>query len=183
MGWWGSSRLIDKEGDCYASVENGSRGVGPEYYAGVLIEIRAGRGDEDAELFVGDLLEMYKNFSQNQGWSTEIVVQQGAEGGHPRLVLLRVAGEGAYPALRYETGIHRVQKVADLEGQGLVKTSTASVVVMPVPGDGVRSEKIRTYNLQDDEARDYRHKVKVKGARRILNGELDLILRELPGNN
>jgi protein subunit release factor A len=63
----------------------------------------------------------------------------------------------------------------------MVKTSTASVVVMPVPADRVRSEKIRTYDMTDDEARDHRYKVKVKGARRVLDGELDLILRELPG--
>jgi protein subunit release factor A len=155
----------------------------PEFHADVLIEIRSGSGDEDAELFVGDLLEMYKNFSQNQGWSTQIVVQQGADGEHPKLVLLRVLGKGAYSVLGHETGIHRVQRARDSEGQGMIKTSTASVVIMPIPGDRVRSEKIRTYNFPDDEARDHRYKVKVRGARRVLNGELDLVLRELPGNS
>jgi protein subunit release factor A len=155
----------------------------PEYYADVLIEIRAGSGDKDAELFVGDLLEMYRNFSQNQGWSTQIVVQQGADGEHPKLVLLRVVGEGAYPMLRQETGIHRVERARDSKGRGMIKTSTASVVIMPIPGDRFRSQKIRTYNFPDDEARDHRYKVKVRGVRRILNGELDLVLRELPGNS
>jgi len=155
----------------------------PEYYADVLIEIRAGSGDQDAELFVGDLLEMYRNYSQNQEWTTEIIMQQGADGEHPKLVLLRVIGEGAYSALRHETGIHRVQRARDSEGQGMIKTSTASVVIMPIPGDHVRSEKIRTYDFPSDEARDHRYKVKVRGARRILSGELDLVLRELPGNS
>ena len=90
----------------------------PEYYADVLIEIRAGKGDKDAELFVGDLLEMYRNFSQNQGWSTQIVMQQGADGEHPKLVLLRVVGAGAYSALKYETGIHRVERAPDSGGAG-----------------------------------------------------------------
>jgi peptide chain release factor 1 len=155
----------------------------PEYYADALIEIRAGRGDKDAELFVGDLLEMYRNFSQNQGWSTQIVMQQGEDGEHPKLVLLRVVGEGAYSVLRHETGMHRVSRARDSEGQGMIKTSLASVVIMPIPSDRLRSEKIRTYDFAIDEARDHRYKVKVRGARRILSGELDLVLRELPGNS
>jgi protein subunit release factor A len=155
----------------------------PEYYADALIEIRAGSSDEDAELFVRDVLEMYRNFSQNQGWSTQIIMQQGTDGEHPKLILLKVVGEGAYPVLKHETGIHRVQRDRDSEGRGMIKTSTASVVTMPIPSDRLRSEKIRTYNLPDDEARDHRYKVEVRGARRVLSGELDLVLRELPENS
>ena len=109
-------------------------------------------------------------------------MRQGTDEEHPKLVLLRVIGEGAYLALKHETGIHRVQRAHDSEGRGMIKTSTASVVTMPIPGDRLRSAKIRTYNLPDDEARDHRYKVEVRGARRVLSGELDLILRELPGN-
>jgi protein subunit release factor A len=155
----------------------------PEYYSGALIEIRAGGGDQDAKLFVGDLLEMYRNYSQNQGWSTEIIMRQGTDEEHPKLVLLRVIGEGAYLALKHETGIHRVERAHDSEGRGMIKTSTASVVTMPIPGETLRAEKIRSYSFPDDEARDHRYKVKVKGVRRVLNGELDLVLRELPGNS
>ncbi|HST06410.1 MAG TPA: PCRF domain-containing protein [Chloroflexia bacterium] len=155
----------------------------PKYYADVLIEIRSGSGGEGAELFVEDLMEMYRNFSQSQGWSTQIVMQQEANGEHPRLVLLKVVGEGAYPVLKYETGVHRVQRARDSERQGVIKTSTASVVIMPIPGERLRSEKIRTYNVPDDEARDHRYRVNVRGVRRILNGELDLVLRELPGHS
>ena len=110
-------------------------------------------------------------------------MQQGTDGEHPKLVLLRVVGEGAYPVLRYETGMHRVQRARDSEGRDMIKTSTASVVIMPIPGDSLKSAKIRTYNFPDDEARDNRYKVKVRGVRRVLNGELDLVLRELPGNS
>ena len=65
----------------------------------------------------------------------------------------------------------------------MIKTSTASVVTMPIAGDRLSSAKIRTYNLPDDEARDHRYKVEVRGARRVLSGELDRVLRELPGNS
>ena len=154
----------------------------PDYSADALIEIRADRGGHDAEAFVSDLLHMYRNFSKHQGWRTEIVGQQETDGQHIKLVLLRVVGEGAYPKFKYETGRHRVQRVPKSEGQGRVHTSTAFVVVMPTPGERFRREVIRTYNFPEDEARDHRQKVKVAEVRRILSGELDLILSNLPDN-
>jgi protein subunit release factor A len=157
--------------------------VEPNYFVDALIEIRVGSGGEDAEAFVADLLQMYSTFAQNQGWSTEIVMQQRTDDQHLKLVLLKVVGEGAYPKLKYETGRHRVQRVPKSEGQGRVHTSFASVVVMPIPGELFRLEVIRTYNFPEDEARDHRHKVKVGEVRRIISGDLDLLLSKLPDNS
>jgi protein subunit release factor A len=155
----------------------------PDYHADALIEISVGTGGKDAEAFVADLVQMYRNFSQNQGWSTEIVLQQETDNQHLKLVLVRVVGEGAYLKLKYETGRHRVQWVPKSEGQGRVHTSTASVVVMPIPSELFRREVMRTYSFAEDEVRDHRHKVNVGDVRRTMSGDLDPILGKLWGNN
>ena len=152
-------------------------------YSGVLIEIRAGSGGEDAEVFAAELLQMYQNFSHDQGWSTEIVLRQGSGDHSLKLAMLKVVGESAYLKLKSETGMHRVQRVPASDRRGRILTSTASVVVMPLPGESLQLEKIRTYNFPEDEARDHRHKVKVSGVRGILGGKLDLILDKLQGDS
>jgi protein subunit release factor A len=148
-------------------------------YDGVLIEIRSGRGGEDAEVFAAELLQMYRGYAQSQSWETETLLREGSGDRRVKVALLKVIGEGAYKRLRHETGRHRVQRVPESERWGRIHTSTASVVVMPVPDEWSRAEVIRTYNFPDDEARDHPHKVKVSGARRVLGGELGLILDKL----
>jgi len=152
-------------------------------YSGVLIEIRAGSGGEDAEVFAAELLQMYRNFSHDQGWSTEIVLRQDSGDHRLKQAMLKVVGEGTYLKLNNETGRHRVQRVPASERRGRIHTSVASVVVMPLPGESLQLEKIRTYNFPEDEARDHRRKVKVGGVRDILGGKLDLILDHMQGDS
>ena len=96
-----------------------------------VVEIRAGAGGDEASIFAGDLYRMYVNFSSNKGWKTEIVdVAEGTSGGYKEIIF-NVSGEDVYGILKFESGVHRVQRVPQTETQGRVHTSAASVVVMP----------------------------------------------------
>ncbi len=96
-----------------------------------VVEIRAGAGGDEASIFSGDLYRMYINFSSNKGWKTEIVdVAEGTSGGFKEIIF-NVSGEDVYGILKFESGVHRVQRVPQTETQGRVHTSAASVVVMP----------------------------------------------------
>jgi peptide chain release factor 1 len=155
----------------------------PDHFEGALIEISVGAGGADAVAFVADLLHMYRSYSENQGWRTEIMLQRETDNQGLKRALLRVIGEDTYPKLKHETGTQRVQRVPGSEKQGRIHTSTASVVVMPIPAERFRLEKIRTYNFPDDEVRDHRHKVKVGDVRRVLGGDVDSVLSKLPDNS
>lgn len=96
-----------------------------------ILEIRAGSGGDESSLFAGDLLRMYKAWAETQGWRTEIVgATEGTVGGFKEVKLL-VNGAGVYGGLKFESGVHRVQRVPATESQGRVHTSAATVAVMP----------------------------------------------------
>lgn len=97
----------------------------------LVLEIRAGAGGDEASLFAGDLLRMYQRYAVKKGWIFNIVdaSESGANG--YKTVIVRVAGEGCYEALRHEAGVHRVQRIPATERQGRVHTSTATVAVLP----------------------------------------------------
>lgn len=97
----------------------------------VLIEIRAGTGGEEAALFASDLLRMYSRYAERQSWRTEVLEASPTDIGGFREVVLSVVGKGAYSRLKYESGVHRVQRVPSTESQGRIHTSTATVAVMP----------------------------------------------------
>lgn len=103
----------------------------PEDARNALIEVRAGTGGDEAALFAGELARMYTRYAQNRGWKVEEVdANEGAMGGYKEMVLL-VSGDGAYGTLKFESGVHRVQRVPETEAQGRVHTSAATVAVMP----------------------------------------------------
>lgn len=96
-----------------------------------IIEIRAGTGGDEASLFAGDLFKMYKRYCEIRGWRTEILNENpGTSGGYKEIVM-EVEGDGAYGVLKYESGVHRVQRVPETESQGRVHTSAATVAVLP----------------------------------------------------
>ncbi|MDI9358351.1 MAG: peptide chain release factor 1 [Phycisphaerales bacterium] len=96
-----------------------------------IIEIRAGTGGDEASLFAGDLLNMYIRYCNKRGWQTAILsVSEGTVGGYKE-VNLEVRGEDVYGTLKFESGVHRVQRVPETENQGRVHTSAATVAVMP----------------------------------------------------
>jgi peptide chain release factor 1 len=97
----------------------------------ILLELRAGTGGDEAALFAGDLFRMYLRFAERQGWKSEVLsMSDGAAGGVKEAVVL-IAGKDVYSKLKYESGVHRVQRVPATESQGRVHTSAATVVVMP----------------------------------------------------
>lgn len=96
-----------------------------------VVEIRAGAGGDEASIFAGDLYRLYTNYAATKGWKTELVdVAEGTSGGYKEIIF-NVKGEDVYGTLKFESGVHRVQRVPQTETQGRVHTSAASVVIMP----------------------------------------------------
>jgi peptide chain release factor 1 len=103
----------------------------PEDAKNAILEIRGGTGGDEASIFAGDLYRMYTRFCERKGWKIEVVdFTQGSAGGFKE-VIINVHGEGAYGVLKYESGVHRVQRVPATETQGRIHTSAATVVVLP----------------------------------------------------
>lgn len=103
----------------------------PEDGKDVMLEIRAGTGGDEASIFAGDLLRMYTAYCGNKGFTTEIIsTSEGTSGGFKEVVM-NVTGNNVYGTLKYESGVHRVQRVPKTESQGRVHTSAASVAVLP----------------------------------------------------
>jgi peptide chain release factor 1 len=97
----------------------------------VIVEIRAGTGGDEASLFAGDLFRMYERYAARQGWTTEILsINEGTKGGFKEVVA-EIRGRGPFARLKFESGVHRVQRVPDTEAQGRVHTSAATVAVLP----------------------------------------------------
>lgn len=96
-----------------------------------ILEIRPGTGGEEAALFAGDLLRMYQRYAESRGWRFEVLEEQASDLGGIREVVARVAGEGVFARLKYESGVHRVQRVPVTEAGGRIHTSAATVAVLP----------------------------------------------------
>jgi peptide chain release factor 1 len=101
----------------------------------VILEIRAGTGGEEAALFASDLLKMYLKFAERRGWSAEIADASETELGGYKEVVCMIRGAGAYSILKFESGVHRVQRVPDTESQGRVHTSAVTVAILPEADD------------------------------------------------
>jgi peptide chain release factor 1 len=103
----------------------------PEDAKNVMVEIRAGTGGDEASIFAGDLFRMYTKYCENRGWRTSVVdMNEGTSGGFKE-VIFEVSGEDVYGTLKFEAGVHRVQRVPQTETQGRVHTSAATVMVLP----------------------------------------------------
>jgi peptide chain release factor 1 len=103
----------------------------PQDEKNAILEIRAGTGGDEASLFAGDLLRMYIRFCENKGWKTAVLNEnEGTMGGYKE-VQLEVSGDDVYGTMKFESGVHRVQRVPDTEASGRVHTSAATVAVMP----------------------------------------------------
>lgn len=103
----------------------------PEDSKNIVVEVRAGTGGDEASIFAGDLYRMYTKYCQDQGWSVSLVdANEGTAGGFKE-VIFEVSGEEVYGTMKYESGVHRVQRVPQTETQGRVHTSAATVMVLP----------------------------------------------------
>ena len=101
----------------------------------IMLEIRGGAGGDEANIFAGDLMRMYMRFADKQGWKTQVLSMTECEAGGVSEVIISVKGDAVYSKLKYESGVHRVQRVPQTESQGRVHTSTATVAVMPEVDD------------------------------------------------
>jgi len=103
----------------------------PEDEKNAVLEIRAGTGGDEASIFAGDLYRMYGKFCEGKGWKMEVsTFTEGTVGGYKEIIL-NVSGEGVYGILKYESGVHRVQRVPQTETQGRIHTSAATIAVLP----------------------------------------------------
>src|SRR6266436_941435 len=118
----------------------------------VILEIRAGTGGDEAALFAGDLFRMYERYAATQGWKVEVIsLSEGTMGGFKEIVA-EIRGRGAFAKLKFESGVHRVQRVPDTETQGRIHTSAATVAVLPeveevdvdLKNDDLRIETMRS---------------------------------------
>ncbi|MDO7629594.1 MAG: peptide chain release factor 1, partial [Loktanella sp.] len=100
-----------------------------------LLEIRPGTGGDEAGLFAADLLRMYQRYAEGQGWSFEILEESLSELGGVKEVVARIAGNGVFAKMKYESGVHRVQRVHETESGGRIHTSAATVAVLPEAED------------------------------------------------
>ena len=114
--------------------------------ASVILEIRAGTGGDEAALFAGDLFRMYERYAADKGWSVDAVSASEAEVGGYKEIIAKVSGSGVFGKLKFESGVHRVQRVPETESGGRIHTSAATVAVLPEPEDvdiQIRDEDIR----------------------------------------
>ncbi|MGM0408276.1 MAG: peptide chain release factor 1, partial [Bacteroidota bacterium] len=118
----------------------------PEDDKNAILEIRAGTGGDEASIFAGDIYRMYLHFCERKKWKVEVThFSEGTVGGYKEIVM-KVSGDGVYGILKYESGVHRVQRVPQTETQGRVHTSAATVAVLPEAEDfdiDLRQEDIR----------------------------------------
>jgi peptide chain release factor 1 len=116
-----------------------------------IMEIRPGTGGDEAALFAADLLRMYQRYAESQGWAFDVIDQQDSDLGGIRDVTVHIKGEGVFSRLKFESGVHRVQRVPETEAQGRVHTSAATVAVLPeaeevdlqIPASDIRIDTMR----------------------------------------
>jgi len=121
----------------------------------VILEVRAGTGGDEAALFAGDLLRMYQRYADLQGWKFTVMEESPGEVGGYKEVIANISGKGAYARLKYESGVHRVQRVPETEASGRIHTSAATVAVLPEVEDidvDIRAEDIRIDTMRSSGA-------------------------------
>lgn len=107
----------------------------PDDSRSVILEIRAGAGGEEAALFAADLYRMYSQYGLNRGWAIEVIDSSVSDNGGYKEVIAHIKGNNVYKTLKYESGVHRVQRIPSTESSGRIHTSTASVAIMPEARD------------------------------------------------
>ncbi len=103
----------------------------PQDDSNIFLEVRAGTGGDEAAIFAGDLFRMYARFAESKGWEVEILSESPGEHGGYKEIISRIIGRGAYSALKFESGTHRVQRVPATEAQGRIHTSACTVAILP----------------------------------------------------
>jgi peptide chain release factor 1 len=126
-----AQRLAERQAGLERQLKRALRPKDPRDERDVIVEIRAGTGGDEAALFAADLYRLYSRYADRHGWTTEVVSANEIGIGGLKEIIFEVHGRGAYSRLKYESGVHRVQRVPATEAQGRIHTSTATVAVLP----------------------------------------------------
>ncbi len=121
----------------------------------VILEVRAGTGGDEAALFAGDLLRMYQRYADLRGWKFQLLEDSPGEAGGYKEAIAQISGKGVYARLKFESGVHRVQRVPETEAQGRIHTSAATVAVLPEVEEidvDIRPEDIRIDTMRSSGA-------------------------------
>lgn len=121
----------------------------PHDDSNIFLEIRAGAGGDEAAIFAGNLSRMYTRYAEAQGWQVELISASHGEHGGYKEIILRIIGQGAYSRFKFESGVHRVQRVPETEAQGRVHTSTCTIAVLPEV-DEIESVTINPADIRID---------------------------------
>jgi peptide chain release factor 1 len=125
------SKLKEQQGELLGKLKLALVPKDPNDDRGVIVEIRAGTGGEEASLFAGDLFRMYSRYAQTKGWQVEIIDSNQSERGGFKELIFEIKGKGAFSRFKHERGVHRVQRVPVTEASGRIHTSTTTVAVLP----------------------------------------------------
>ncbi|MDE2257961.1 MAG: peptide chain release factor 1, partial [Xanthomonadaceae bacterium] len=117
--------------------------------ANIFLEVRAGTGGDEAAIFAGDLFRMYARYAESRGWHTEILSANSGEHGGYKEIVARMEGAGVFARLKFESGVHRVQRVPATEAQGRIHTSAATVAILPEM-DAIDDVELRDADLKID---------------------------------
>lgn len=146
----------------------------PNDQRNVYLEIRAGTGGEEAALFVNDLFRMYSRFAERQRWRTELISANASDKGGYKEVILRIAGQEVYGKLKFESGVHRVQRVPLTESQGRIHTSACTVAVMP------EVEEVEAVNIDPSDLRIDTYRASGAGGQHVNRTDSAVRITHLP---
>ena len=140
----------------------------------IFLEVRAGTGGDEAAIFSGDLAKMYQRFAEKQGWKTELITENRSDHGGYKEIILRIAGQDVYAQLKFESGVHRVQRVPETESQGRVHTSACTVAIMP------EVESIDEYEIKSSDLRVDTFRASGSGGQHVNKTDSAIRLTHLP---
>ena len=149
MGQQELDELIVRREELLVDLQKALIPADPYDDSNIFLEVRAGTGGDEAAIFAGDLFRMYSKYAESMNWNVEIISAREGEHGGYKEIISRMAGNGIYAKLKFESGAHRVQRVPTTESQGRIHTSACTVAVLPEPDD-VEAEEVNPADLRID---------------------------------